>query len=410
MTTRSLYIAVLVPVLLLAIDGRGQDPATAGRDEVIAKLIAKIEQLEQRVAELEGSRAASEIPNAESHPAAHGNMPAGLSVTNAAAEMPTYPSLSMNGFADVNFIGSDDPGSSQGFSDGQFVLHFSSALSPKWTFAAETALTARPSGFRPSVERAIIKYSHSDAMKLGFGRFHTPVNWWNTEFHHGLWLQTTISRPEMTQFGGEYIPVHFVGAVAEGAIPSGGLNLNYGVGIGNGRSSNLIGAGDAGDSNSNRAWVLNGSARPERWRNLRVGGAYYQDKVVDRSGVAYREFISSAHLVWAGESPEIIAEFANVRHRPSSGGEAFDSPAFYIQAAYRLGWRDGKLKPYYRYEYIDIDARDTVFRNAAGLKGSTLGFRYDLSLLVALKAEFRLFKRPREERTKAGVLQLSFTF
>src|ERR1700704_1973404 len=87
-------------------------------------------------------------------------------------------------------------------------------------------------------------FDQSDQLKVSFGRYHTPVNYWNNTFHHGSWLQTTISRPEMAQFGGAFIPVHFVGALAEGVLPAGGLNLNYNVGIGNGRGGVISRGGD----------------------------------------------------------------------------------------------------------------------------------------------------------------------
>ena len=87
----------------------------------------------------------------------------------------------------------------------------------------------------PEVERLVVRYDANDRFKVSFGRYHTPINYWNTAFHHGQWLQTTISRPEMTQFGGSFIPVHFIGTLVEGEVPAGGLNLNYNGGIGNGR-------------------------------------------------------------------------------------------------------------------------------------------------------------------------------
>ncbi len=92
-------------------------------------------------------------------------------------------------------------------------------------------------GFNVELERLIIRYDLNDYLKVSFGRYHTPINYWNTAYHHGAWLQTGISRPEMTQFGGSFIPVHFVGMLVEGAVPAGGLNLNYNFGLGNGRST-----------------------------------------------------------------------------------------------------------------------------------------------------------------------------
>ena len=54
----------------------------------------------------------------------------------------------------------------------------------------------------------------------------------------------------MVKIGGVFIPVHFVGLLTEGNIPSGGLHLAYEVGLGNGRGSILSRAGDAGDVNN----------------------------------------------------------------------------------------------------------------------------------------------------------------
>lgn len=67
----------------------------------------------------------------------------------------------------------------------------------------------------------------------------------------------------MTQFGSSFIPVHFVGALFEGLVPAGHLNLNYNVGIGNGRGQIISRAGDAGDINNNRAWLTNIYIKPD---------------------------------------------------------------------------------------------------------------------------------------------------
>src|SRR5207244_10730903 len=140
-----------------------------------------------------------------------------------------------------------------GFNEGQLILHLSSALGARFSYFGELSFTARPDagsgspaapGFNVEVERSIIRYDQSDKLKLSFGRYHTPINYWNTAYHHGSWLQTTAARPEMTQFGGGFIPVHFIGTLVEGSVPAGGLTLNYDLGLGNGRGQ-VIGRGGA---------------------------------------------------------------------------------------------------------------------------------------------------------------------
>jgi hypothetical protein len=329
------------------------------------------------------------------------------------AEHPSYPSLQIRGFGDVDFSATDQHGSHSGFSMGQFVLHFSSSLSPKVSVFAETSFTAEPDApYNLEVERAIIRYDYNDNFKLSFGRYHTPVNYWNTAFHHGSWLQTTISRPEMVKFGGTFIPVHFVGALAEGSIPSGGLGLNYNVGVGNGRSSVISRAGDAGDANNNRAWVVNLFARPARFYGLQVGGSVYRDEITLPNGHNFREWISAAHFVWFKETPEFIAEFANVNHEDELTSRTFNSQAFYVQVADRLPWFEKEWKPYYRFEYIHIPNGEPVFvATTQDLVGSTLGVRYDITNYAAFKAEYRYTKHGVNEPYVNGVFfQTAFTF
>jgi hypothetical protein len=336
-------------------------------------------------------------------------------VGSVAAE-PEYPSLRLSGFGDFGFARQNKPEGARGFSEGQFVLHLSSALSPRVNFFGELSLSTRAdagtgsppaTGFNAEVERSIIRFDQSDRLKISFGRYHTPVNWWNTSFHHGQWLQTTIGRPEMTQFGGRFIPVHFVGALVEGAVPAGGWNLNYKAGAGNGRGTVISRAGDAGDNNASPAWVLNLFAKPDRPFGLDVGGSVYLDKITQANGREFRERIVAGHAVWQKEDPEVIAEIAHVHHRDVGGSRATSNLAYYIQAAYRLP-RFGRLwKPYYRFEHIDIAAADPVLQAVLNLDGSIVGVRYDASLYAAIKSEVRVRREP---RTSGWFLQVSFTF
>lgn len=329
------------------------------------------------------------------------------------------PMMQLAGFSDIDFAASDAKNTHSGFSEGQFVLHISSQLSRKVSYFGELSMTARADagtgsppapGFNVEVERTIIRYDVNDLFKISFGRYHTPINYWNTEFHHGSWLQTTANRPEMVQFGGSFIPVHFVGALVEGTTSAGGLNLTYNAGLGNGRGAVISRGGDFGDINNNRAWLLNAFVRPDRLYGLQLGGSLYRDKVNPTGLPTTQEWIQAAHVVWDKENPEVIAEFANVSHQPAGGGVTSNSQAWYVQVAYRLSALDHKIKPYYRYEYIHIPQSDAMFHAVPSLSGSTLGFRWDVSPFAALKFEYRHIRRPNEPIVDGFVGQTSFTF
>jgi hypothetical protein len=255
-----------------------------------------------------------------------------------------------------------------------------------------------------------VRYDLNDYFKISFGRYHTPINYWNTAFHHGQWLQTTISRPEMTQFGGSFIPVHFIGTLVEGSTPAGGLNLNYNFGVGNGRGQVISRGGDAGDINNNRAWLFNGFIKPNRPFGLQLGGSVYRDEINPLTGPVSREWIQSAHVVWHKENPELIAEFANVTHKPIFSSETWNSQAWYAQIAYRLPGAGRLWKPYYRFEQIHVPRADALFRAVPTFSGSTSGVRYDFSSLAAFKLEYRHYWRRDLPALNGIFAQTSFTF
>jgi len=264
------------------------------------------------------------------------------------------------------------------------------------------------------VERSIIRYDYNDFFKLSFGRYHTPIGYWNTAFHHGAWLQTTISRPDMVRIGGSFIPVHFVGLLAEGNIPSGGAGLSYNVGVGNGRGSIISRPGDAGDNNNNRAWVANLYSRPTKLYGLQMGVSVYRDKitlpVVSPAGNEFREWISAAHIVWTKENPEFLAEFANVNHKNILTNAVTNNQAYYVQVGYRLPWLEKTLKPYYRFEHTHTPFSEQVFTNQ-DLVGSIVGLRYDITNYASFKSEYRNTKRlPTDPRVNGAFFQTDFTF
>src|SRR5438094_1149735 len=200
----------------------------------VQSLLERIQRLEKRIGELEDHQraqaadgagssgpAAVDSANAQSstvaeQPLEHQHAPSTTAVREAERH---YPSLQIRGFGDVDFSATDQKGSVSGFNLGQFVLHFASPLSEKVSYFGELSFTAQPAAYEVQVERSIIRYDYNDYFKISFGKYHTPISYWNTAFHHGAWLQTTVSRPEMVRFGGTFIPIHFVGLQAEGIFP-----------------------------------------------------------------------------------------------------------------------------------------------------------------------------------------------
>ena len=429
-------LPLLMIVLFAASSTWGQSPPAPDQTEQIRILLDRIQQLEKRVSEMESRQPAAAAPTM-----AAANVPAAPKPEPPEAVPPPgpgqghqheardeqatvqqmeihYPSLQIRGFGDVDFSATDQKGTNSGFNLGEFVLHMSSPLSKKVSVFGEIAYDPQQEGWSVDVERAIVRYDWNDHFKVSVGRFHTPINYWNTAFHHGTWLQTSIARPEMILFHGELLPAHFVGLMAEGSIPSGGANLGYNVAIGNGRSFFLHEPGQIGDSNNNRAWLANLYARPAKLYGLQVGASFYRDKIDKISlggGNEFREWIASAHLVWTKGAPEFLAEFANIHHQNILTNAVANSDAFYAQLGYRMPWFEKTLKPYYRFEYIHTPKSEVVFGNM-DLVESIVGLRYDISSYAAFKSEYRHASRqslvtPTFNGIVNGLfLQTSFTF
>jgi hypothetical protein len=330
-----------------------------------------------------------------------------------------YPKLRLAGFGDIDFARQEHTEGPRNFSLGQFVLHLTSQMSSRVTFLGEISFSARTDagtgtppapGYNVEIERMIVRFDRSDRLRVSVGRYHTPINYWNTQFHHGQWLQTTISRPEMIQFGGKFLPVHFVGALVEGVVPAGGLNIGYTGGVGNGRGNIISRGGDAGDNNTDLSYLGGLTTKPDALFGLEAGVSFLADTIGATGGTKIPEQIVAAHVAYSKETPEFIAEFASVRHDIPGTGPLW-SHAYYLQGAYRFGFDNRKWKGYYRFEHIGIPPGDIAFATVPLLDGSTLGVRYDASAYAAIKVEYRNWTRGAGSvRNSGGFFQLSFTF
>jgi hypothetical protein len=126
----------------------------------------------------------------------------------------------LHGFGDVQyyqFLNSDDTDEHGAFALGQLDLYMAESIGSRLDVLTELVIES-PDGaeFVVDLERIQIGYVASDAFKLSAGRFHSPIGYWNTAYHHGSFLQTTIERPLFLRFedGGGVLPVHSIGVLA----------------------------------------------------------------------------------------------------------------------------------------------------------------------------------------------------
>lgn len=319
------------------------------------------------------------------------------------------PEFRLMGFGDISYI-SQDGSDKDGFVIGQAVMHLSASLGESLSVFGEFSATGKDSAYSIEVERLLVKYDFSDTYKLSAGRYHTPIGYWNSAFHHGAWLQTTISRPEMLKFGSKLVPIHFVGVLLEGSVPIRDFGLTYKAGLGNGRHANIARSGDAGDINGDKAWMLQLNSRPRNMFGLDFGLGFYSDEVSLELSPDVKEYTVSAYAAWTKETPEIIFEYLHSKHELTTDSSVSgDVDAWYAQFAYRLKGKYEQWKPYARLEYQDIDNADPLL-GGEGLnyEAGILGVRWDFNPYAALKAEYRNEEFDNGGRENNFRLQISF--
>jgi hypothetical protein len=300
------------------------------------------------------------------------------------------PEFNFMGFGDLSYL-SRDSGNADGFAIGQAVAHLTASLDNSLRVFGEFSMTAKDNEFTAGVERLIVRYDFSDRFKLSGGRYHSPIGYWNSAFHHGAWLQTTVSRPEMAKFGSKIIPIHFVGVLLEGNFPANKFGLSYKAGFGNGRHENIVQPGDAGDINGDNAWLFQLNASPISLFGLHTGIGYYSDTVTPSDRPEIDEKTFSAYVAWEKESPEFILEYLHSTHEFADNSSiSGDVDAWYAQVAYRLSGGKRQWKPYARYESTEVDDSDPLLGDQGlNYDAVVLGVRWDFSAYAALKAEYR---------------------
>ena len=82
------------------------------------------------------------------------------------------------------------------------------------------------------IERLQLGFRLGDS-KVWLGRFHNPIGYWNAQFHHGSYLETSISRPAIANFEDDdgVLPMHLTGLLIEGVMEHDEQGLGYSLAV-----------------------------------------------------------------------------------------------------------------------------------------------------------------------------------
>lgn len=84
------------------------------------------------------------------------------------------------------------------------------------------------------LERLQIGWRILPGKTLWAGRFHNALSFWNTQMHHGDFMQSSLSRPTVANYEDEHgpLPAHISGFLIESSRTSGDSEINYTAGLG----------------------------------------------------------------------------------------------------------------------------------------------------------------------------------
>ena len=317
-------------------------------------------------------------------------------------------------FGDVKFSAIDSTGARNGFSLGQFDLFSLSQLSDRLSVLTEATLTALPRNtFNARIERLLLTYSPNDHIIASAGRYHTTIGYYNTAYHHGSWFQTAIGRPLVFAIDGDIglLPSHTLGVSATGDIPSGPLGLRYLAEVGSGRAGQSSAAAalqPALADNNTPSVNLGLITQPDRWDGLQVGATLYRNRLTlqDTSKAPIDEIIGGAHALYKTDVVELLGEWLAMRHRARGSGETNVSRGWYAQASRRFG----AVRPYARYDYVDVPRSNQVFSFLGRRRGPTGGVRYDFDSMAAFKLQASHLTQTTRATLKRVDAQVSFMF
>jgi hypothetical protein len=327
--------------------------------------------------------------------------------TGMASHSSSSDGLPLHGFLDAGFASNnfeDVAVKQHGFNVGLLDFYLTPQFSDNVKSLVELVFEVDAHGaVVVDFERAQVGYTLNDNMTLWGGRFHTPYGYWNTAFHNGAQIQTSVLRPRFLAFGdkGGVLPAHMVGVWATGKTNFGEGKITYDAFAGNGpKLVKVSGAGTgamdanmAGDNNHSPMVGLNvGYEFSGKLSGLRLAAHGFQGTVdaYDNSDTLVNSTdlnVLGGSAVYLADDWEVMSEYYRFNNKDRIGvNGSHKSWASYLQ----VGREIGNLTPFARLEKAVLNQQDNYFgdqETARAYTRQSIGFSYTLNQKTALKFE-----------------------
>jgi len=242
----------------------------------------------------------------------------------------------LSGLADDSLLDSDD------YDYGVDI--FATASYGNLMFLGEFLLAKE----EQELERFQIGWTVGDS-KVWLGRVHNPIAYWNTQFHHGSFLETSISRPSIVEFEDDngLLPIHLTGLLIEGVIEHDKQGLGYALAVGAGPELSdkleALDVLDPGSGSQDLSLTLNLYHEPVLYAQTRYGlFINYTEIPSTRIGLdEIRQINAGVYGNWQSQRWRLTGSAFYLRNRLQQLNGAFTDSflSSYFQADYNLGDR-----------------------------------------------------------------------
>ena len=343
---------------------------------------------------------------------------------------PSAMALDFHAFADIQYRHDVHNDAAPEEDNGAFIIgpldfYLAESLGPRVDVLAEFAF--EDGGV--DVERLQIGYLFSDLAKFSAGRYHTSLGYWNTAYHHGAFLYTTIERPFFLDWedDGGILPLHTVGLVLSGRqFPESG-EWSYHLMFGNGSSvtdengTNVLDPNTESDPNKNKAVGFHLAWAPNVLDGWVLGLSGYNSEVENNGPLLVppavaptlevTQTIGAVDLTHTHGALEVLAEYFLVRDKDKIGADTATNQFYYVQIAYEI--KDG-IKPYARHEQGSVDegANDPymIALGAMDQRIDTIGVNTHIGEQSVLKIEGRFVTDDGTDHHQEYGAQWAFAF
>ena len=347
-----------------------------------------------------------------------------------------YAGIDLGVMGDVSYYSTsssdatkDEPNA---FSFGGLDLYSTQKIDPQTSTFFEMVMENDGDAFVVDIERYWIKHAFDRAFSLGAGRFHAPLGYWNRNFHHGVFLQDTVSRPSFLDFEDgttATLPMHVVGLLAEGKFAR---NFGYELSYANSSAFDTVNGSEilvpnVADVNNKKA-TLGRLMYQLPAQGLHVAGFFMDNNLAEASTTtdAYgltlgdeliKQMVYGLDFRFERAGFDVLAEYYNLDNEAQPGvgdGQSHTGTEYYVQLGYRFA---DKFKATYRHESVDFDttanssSRDEYYAIIGRTEPWTTEvacLRYDVSDSNALMLEYKQEKPDISDSVKTMTLNWSF--